>query len=99
MPSARSLPASAGPAPFRYWTAVSSERAARDAAACGAAVASVKHEDRVGLDRSAPRQRGDANRGARGIRLAEVLRHDLVDLGELRQVGHVDGDLGRVAER
>src|SRR5689334_9560134 len=98
MPSARSLPASAGPAPFRYWTGVSSVRAARPAAATATAARSVKHEDGVGLDRGALGQGRDPDRRARGIRLAEVLRHDLVDLGELAEVGHVDGDLGGIGQ-
>ena len=41
----------------------------------------------------AARQRRDADRGARRIRLAEVLRHDLVDERKVGEVGEVDGEL------
>ena len=44
---------------------------------------SSEDEHGVDFDARAARQRRDADRGARGIRLAEVLRHDLVDEREV----------------
>ena len=46
----------------------------------------------VDLHLRAPRQRGDADRGARRIRLLEVRRHHLVHLGEIREVREIDRD-------
>ena len=49
------------------------------------------------FDPRAARQRGDADRGARRIGLAEIRRHDLVDLGEMRQIGQKHAQLDHAA--
>src|SRR5258706_15446251 len=59
----------------------------------------LKHEDRVRLDQCAARKRRDADHCARRIRLVEVSGHDLVDAGEMRQIGQIDAELDRIGER
>ncbi len=52
-----------------------------------------------GLDERASRQRGDADRGAGGIRLREIRGHDLVHLGKMREIGEIHVQLDRIGER
>src|ERR1039457_2731293 len=51
---------------------------------------SRNHQYRIGLDQSAARQGGDADRGARRKGLPEIGSHDLVDLGEMAEIGEID---------
>lgn len=46
-----------------------------------------EHQHRVRLDQSTPRQRRDADRGTRRIRLVEISSHDLVHSDEMREIG------------
>src|SRR5882672_939848 len=62
-------------------------------------VSTQNHEDRIRLDQRAARESRDADCGARRIRLREISSHDLVDAGEMRQVGQIDGELDRIGER
>src|ERR1041385_3687328 len=90
MPSRASFFASAGAI-----TVLGKERAcAGKERAC--ALAAV--QDAVDLDQGAARQARYADRGARRIRLAHVLRHDLVDLGEVAEVGEIYGHAHRPIE-
>ena len=62
-------------------------------------MSALKHEDRIRLDQRAARKRRDTDRGARRIRLVEIAGHDLVDAGEMREIGQIDGELHRIGER
>ena len=57
-----------------------------------------QRDDALHFDLRAARQRGNADRGARRIRLAEVLRHDLVDEREVGEIGQEDVRLDHVVE-
>ena len=46
-------------------------------------------DDALDFDLGTARQRGDADGGTRRIGLAEIFRHDLVDHGEMGQIGEV----------
>jgi len=48
---------------------------------------------------SVARQRRHRHRRARRVGFLEVLRHELVDLGKVREVGQEDGDLDYLRER
>src|SRR6185503_9571643 len=59
----------------------------------------LEHENAVDLDGRAARQLRDADRHARRIRLLAEFRHDLVDDGEVGEVGEIDRDAHGVRER
>src|SRR5450830_568185 len=59
----------------------------------------LEDQDRVHLDLRAAWQGGNADGGAGRVWLLEVLAHDLVDLGEVAQVGEEDVQLDDVLER
>src|SRR5450830_1199338 len=59
----------------------------------------LEDQDRVHLDLRAAWQGGNTNGGAGRVWLLEVLAHDLVDLGEVAQVGEEDVQLDDVLER
>src|SRR6185437_7652039 len=63
------------------------------------AAASAKMQDAVDLDARLARQLRYSDSGTGGEWLRAVLRHHLVDLGEVRHVGQVHGDLHCSRER
>ncbi len=59
---------------------------------------SIDNQDAIGLDQRVARQAGDADGRAGRIGLAEVLGHDLVELGEVTEIGKVDIQLDHVGQ-
>ncbi len=80
-----------------FITAVCSSSSAQEVAVAGPVRQALlkryllgQHHDRVHLHHRAFRQSSDADGGACRVRFFEVLRHDFIHDGEMREVGEED---------